>query len=357
MFAGVGGLSLGLKQAGFDVIAAIEKDPVNCVTYKTNFPATRVFESALENVDITEVSPGKPVDVVIGGPPCQGFSHIGKRDVNDPRNTLIFDYLVAASKLDPKYIVMENVPGIMQGSAKSLMDRWVDQAQGLGYEVVTPIQVLTASEFGVPQKRKRTFVFAYRFDCDKPSYPQPVTLNGNTPTVRDAIGDLPIIENYEQLLSSDSAVVQFGPRTDYANSLLHECDCKMGMSAHRIRKVRVVTASKRTTHTQAIVDRFAKVEPGKTDPVSRFARLNMDSQAPTIRAGTGPDHGSHTAARPIHPEQPRCITVREAARLHSFPDWFVFNPTVWHGFKQVGNSVPPKMAEAVSNSLIRWLRD
>ena len=97
MFAGVGGLSLGLKQAGFEVVAAIEKDPVNCVTYKTNFPDTTVFPKALEDVDMDKVAELGDIDVVFGGPPCQGFSLIGKRDVNDPRNQLIFDYLESAS--------------------------------------------------------------------------------------------------------------------------------------------------------------------------------------------------------------------------------------------------------------------
>jgi DNA (cytosine-5)-methyltransferase 1 len=108
MFAGVGGLSLGVKQAGFNVLAAIEKEPINCATYKSNFPNTKVFENALEDVDMSEISKLGKVDAVFGGPPCQGFSLMGKRNIDDPRNQLIFDYLTAASELDPSYIVMED---------------------------------------------------------------------------------------------------------------------------------------------------------------------------------------------------------------------------------------------------------
>ena len=106
--------------------------------------------------------------------------------------------------------------------------------------------------------------------------------------------------------------------------------------------------SQRTRHLPNTRRRFSRTPNGTFEPISRFYRLSYDGIAHTLRAGTGPDRGSHTAPRPIHPEEPRCITVREAARLHSFPDWFVFDRTIWHGFMQVGNSVPPLMARAVA---------
>jgi len=118
----------------------------------------------------------------------------------------------------------------------------------------------------------------------------------------------------------------------------------------------MLTGCQRCDHNPDIVRRFQATNPGTLEPISRFQRLHLDRLAPTLRAGTGKDKGSFTAARPIHPTQARCITVREAARLHSFPDWFQFHPTQWHGFRQVGNSVPPNLANAVAARVAHALR-
>jgi DNA (cytosine-5)-methyltransferase 1 len=108
-----------------------------------------------------------------------------------------------------------------------------------------------------------------------------------------------------------------------------------------------------TEHTPEVVERFRKIEPGKMDPISKFPRLKWDGTCPTLRAGTASDRGSYQAARPIHPSRPRVITTREAARLQGFPDWFIFHPTKWHSFRQIGNSVSPLVSEAVLRTLGR----
>ncbi|MFM6055520.1 MAG: DNA cytosine methyltransferase, partial [Sphaerospermopsis kisseleviana] len=115
----------------------------------------------------------------------------------------------------------------------------------------------------------------------------------------------------------------------------------------------ILTSSLRTKHSPASEERFASTPHGKNEPISRFYKLDPDGLCNTLRAGTASNKGAFTSPRPIHPFTPRCITVREAARLHSFPDWFRFHPTKWHGFRQIGNSVPPLLAQAVAAEIIK----
>jgi DNA (cytosine-5)-methyltransferase 1 len=117
----------------------------------------------------------------------------------------------------------------------------------------------------------------------------------------------------------------------------------------------ILTGNHRTQHTQPAIKRFKDALPGKSEPVSRFHKLNPQGLCNTLRAGTPSNRGAYTSPRPIHPVEPRCITVREAARLHSYPDWFRFHVTKWHGFRQIGNSVPPLLAQAVAAEMIRVL--
>ena len=212
-----------------------------------------------------------------------------------------------------------------------------------GYRVVTPVRTVDAKDFGVPQTRKRVVVLGYRTDQLPPSYPRKST---RKVTVRDALEDLYEIGRRKGHLSNDQFRGRFVGRNPYSRSL------RKGLKTGHI-----LTGCQRCCHDPRVVKRFQSTDPGTAEPISRFFRLHPNRPAPTLRAGTGKDKGSFTAARPIHPSQPRCITVREAARLHSFPDWFQFHATQWHGFRQVGNSVPPMMAAAIGRQLMRTLRD
>lgn len=163
-------------------------------------------------------------------------------------------------------------------------------------------------------------------------------------TVRDAIGDLYTLGRRKSLLTSDHFVGKLGEPSAYARKL------------RKGRQSPDLTGCRLCDHASDVVARFQETAQGASEPVSRFARLHLNKPSPTLRAGTGRDRGSYTAPRPIHPTQNRCITVREAARLHSFPDTFLFHSTQWHGFRQVGNSVPPKLAAAIARSVIRSLK-
>lgn len=162
LFAGAGGLSLGFEQAGLPVSLAAELDPINVATYIKNSSITQAMAIDLSTASAQDILEGTglsigDIDVVIGGPPCQGFSVIGSRRMGDPRNQLVFDFLRLASELEARYFVMENVPGFMQGKMATVFTEWMTEAQRLGYSVVEPVWQLNAADFGVPQNRIRCF--------------------------------------------------------------------------------------------------------------------------------------------------------------------------------------------------------
>ncbi len=373
LFAGAGGMTLGFEQAGFDVLAAVEIDPIHACTHSFNFP----FWSVLCR-NVTEITGNKirnlsslgqkQIDVVFGGPPCQGFSLIGKRHLDDPRNTLVFHFLRLVLELKPKYFVMENVSGMAMGKQRKVLEEIITEFRKNGYQVEENYQILNAAHYGVPQKRKRIFLLGCRRGLELPLYPQKQTnpsrqyskttndLNLNlTPTVWEAIGDLPEVNNYLELQQRDWVKAEYGQPSDYAQKLRGNCYVEDDFSYERDYDSRILTSSLRTEHTHETISRFANAAKGKFEPISHFYKLSPEGYCNTLRAGTPKQKGAYTSPRPIHPFTPRCITVREAARLHSYPDWFRFHVTKWHGCRQVGNSVPPLLAKAVATQIIKCL--
>jgi DNA (cytosine-5)-methyltransferase 1 len=357
LFAGAGGLSLGFEQAGFDVAAAVEIDPIHCAVHEFNFPNCGVVCA-----DATKISGDRireaaslnrtPVDAVFGGAPCQGFSLIGHRALDDPRNRLILEFVRLTVELDARYFVFENVKGLTIGAPKRLLDELIEAFDQYGYNVVVPYSVLNAAEFGVPQDRRRLFLMGAKKGLRLPTYPNDAAECRTT--VWQAIGDLPDAENYRELVDSDAVErAKFGRASVYARVLRGLAEDARDLSYPREWDATRLTSSMRTDHTPLSKRRFNATEWGKTEPVSRFIKLNPDGICNTLRAGTGSDRGAFTSPRPIHPYGPRCITVREAARLHSYPDWFRFHATKWHGFRQIGNSVPPWLGRAVAAQLLR----
>lgn len=355
LFAGAGGLSLGFEQAGFDVLAAAEIDPVHCAVHEFNFPlCTSICADAskLSSADIRKAANlgNKKVDVVFGGAPCQGFSLIGKRAIDDPRNSLLLDFVRLASELKADYFVFENVKGITIGRHKQLLEELIETFQANGYNVQLPYRVLNSADFGVPQDRQRLILMGARKGLPLPVYP---AVSSARTTVWDAIGDLPDADLYEDLLESDAIEgVEFGKASRYARILRGTAVDPTDFSYPRQWNRSQLTSSMRTVHTPLSQQRFAATPHGRVEPISRFLKLDPNGVCNTLRAGTGSDRGAFTSPRPIHPVYQRCITVREAARLHSYPDWFRFHVTKWHGFRQIGNSVPPRLARAVAAQLL-----
>lgn len=354
LFAGAGGLSLGFEQAGFDIAAAVEIDPVHCATHEYNFPNCTTICSSVVDVSGAEIRKraklGKrDIDVVFGGAPCQGFSMIGKRLMDDPRNKLVFHYVRLVKEIQPKYCVFENVKGLTLGTHKKFLQELIDSLSDAGYDVLMPYQVLNAADFGVPQDRHRLFLIGTRRGETAPKYPD---VTGKV-TVAEAIGDLPDADKFDELSGRDSVTVKWKTKSIYARRLRCLEDDPHDFGYPRTFDQNLLSSSMRTEHSELSKTRFAATSPGTAEPVSRFHKLRLDGQCNTLRAGTDSARGAFTSPRPIHPTQPRVITVREAARLHSYPDWFRFHVTKWHGFRQIGNSVPPLLARAVGAELIR----
>jgi DNA (cytosine-5)-methyltransferase 1 len=368
LFAGVGGMTLGFEQAGFDVLASVEIDPIHCTTHEYNFPMWTAICASVTNIsgsDIREKSKigDREVDVVFGGPPCQGFSLMGKRAFDDPRNQLVSHFMRLVKELNPKYFVMENVKGLTLGNHRHFLDEVIDSFEENGYCILTPYQVLDASHFGVPQHRERLFLIGCRQGLTLPNYPSPITKPAkakriakelldlpDSPTVRDAIADLPDVAKYKELSDRDWCVATYKkPKNFYSEYLRSLKPDPHNLAYPRQYDSKLLTSSIGTVHSETSIARFRTTPKGEVEKISRFLKLDPDGICNTLRAGTPSNRGAFTAPRPIHPEQPRCITVREAARLHSYPDWFRLHRTKWHGFRQIGNSVPPLLARAVAH--------
>jgi len=357
LFAGAGGMSLGFEQAGFDIKAAVEIDPVHCAVHEFNFPncaAICADALTLTGDDIRKAANlGRvPVDVVFGGAPCQGFSLMGKRALDDSRNRLLREFLRLTIELDARHFVFENVKGLTIGKHKQLLEELIDAFHENGYEVRLPYRVLNSADFTVPQDRQRLFLLGSKRGLALPHYPDPSTCQKIG--IWDAIGDLPEANQYPELIEDDSIEnANFGKPSQYARILRGTSDDPEDFSYPRVWSRNRLTSSMRTEHTPLSQKRFEATPFGRVEPVSRFLKLDPNGVCNTLRAGTGSDRGAFTSPRPIHPYSPRCITVREAARIHSYPDWFRFHVTKWHGFRQIGNSVPPRLARAVASQVLR----
>lgn len=354
LFAGAGGLSLGFEQAGFDVAAAVEIDPVHCAAHKFNFPQSETICASVVDLTGEEIRRRsrigeQDIDCVFGGAPCQGFSMIGKRVFDDPRNQLVFHYVRLVRELRPKYCVFENVKGLTLGKHKQFLAELIEALELAGYDILLPYKVLNAADFGVPQDRKRLFLIGTRRGENVPNYPNPSL----KVSVAEAITDLPNADEFDELLQKDTVHTTFNTEHQYARRLRGLENDPEDYSHPRKSDPNLMTGSLRTHHTDLSRRRFMETLHGKTEPVSRFHKLDPNGVCNTLRAGTDSARGAFTSPRPIHPHYPRVITVREAARLHSYPDWFRFHITKWHGFRQIGNSVPPLLGRAVASEIVK----
>lgn len=314
LFSGAGGLDKGLEMSGFKTAFASDLHEENCETLKHNFPEAAVVPCSiteLTGADILKkigMSVGE-VDLVAGGPPCQSFSILGKRrSFEDPRGALVYEFVRIITELQPRAFLFENVKGI---TTVNRGEDWRELKQYFrkttGYEIHA--NILNAVEYGAPQFRERVFLVGLREPDSQFQFPQathaPVdksSLLGLSPfvTVRQALKGLRGTANHDKRI-----------------------------------------------HGSRVATRYSKIRPGKRDKVDHTDRLEWDKPSGTVLVGSSAGGG-----RPhIHPEEHRHITVREAARLQSFPDDFVFMATNTWQYRQVGNAVPPLLAQAVGSSI------
>lgn len=369
LFAGAGGMSLGFEQAGFHIAAAVEIDPIHSCIHRFNFPQCAVIPKSVKEVtgdDIRAIAniAGK-VDVVFGGAPCQGFSMIGQRVLDDPRNSLVRDFVRIVTELDADYFVFENVKGLTVGSQRKFLEELIEAFEARGYNIRLPWSVLNAASYGVPQDRKRLFLLGAKSGLKIPLYPNPTTTRAGRhlevsltagPTCKDALDDLPDADRFRTLQGDDEvSTTTWGEPSAYAREMRCLDDSSWHFGVPRLWNSDLLTSSARTTHSDISRLRFTETDPGSVEPISRFFKLSPTGVSNTLRAGTDAARGAFTSPRPIHYRYPRCVTVREMARLHGFPDWFRFHRTKWHGARQIGNAVPPPLARAVASSIITAL--
>lgn len=369
LFAGAGGLSLGFEQAGFDVRAAVEIDPIHCAVHKFNFPNCAVIPHSVEGLSAGAIRKAaglarEKIDVVFGGPPCQGFSLIGHRSLDDKRNRLVLEFVRIVAELNASAFVFENVKGLTVGRQKRFLEEIVEAFDAAGYEVRTPWRVLNAAAYGVPQNRERLILLGAKKGKKLPQYPRERTRHGKIgpaffnlplgPTCADALEDLPNADDFPALAGTDETIAErMGKASRYAAEMRALSNEAWHFGYVRAWNPRMLTSSMRTEHTEISRRRFAETAPGDIEPISRFFKLSAHGISNTLRAGTDSARGAFTSPRPIHYKYARCVTVREMARLHGFPDWFRFHTTKWHGGRQIGNAVPPPLARAVAEEIIR----
>lgn len=311
LFCGAGGITQGLVQAGFNPVASAEISPIASATHERNFPNCHHFCGDIHEFNTQDwlSQVGSPeIHLVVGGPPCQGFSVAGKRDPNDPRNHLFQEFVRIVSDIRPWYIVMENVPGILtmkQGKTKQAI---IEAFENIGYKNVS-VAILESAAYGVPQIRPRAIFIANRLGMQNP-YPHPQLVPEQYKPIESAISDLPAYEPIP--------------------SINHEW----------------------TRHSASYMERIAKVPPGGSlyeTYVDAFKRQYPGKPSMTIKENHG---GTH-----IHPHLNRVISAREMARLQSFPDSFIFEGTMKKAMWQIGNAVPPRLAECIGYALIPYLNE
>jgi DNA (cytosine-5)-methyltransferase 1 len=320
LFAGAGGMSLGFEQAGFNVAAAVEVDPIHACVHKFNFPDCTVIPHSVTDLSGDHIRATAGIDgsvsVVCGGAPCQGFSMIGQRILDDPRNSLVRDFVRIVGELEADYFVFENVKGLTVGAHRAFLDELIEAFDRLGYSVRLPWSVLNAARYGVPQDRRRLFLLGARRPSAPPLYPAPSTHPANAPSeiggtigpsCLDALGDLPDAEDFEALLECDEAGTRdWKSVAAYAREMrcLDEGSWHYGIP--RKWNPAILTSSARTDHTEISRRRFAETEPGSVEPISRFFKLSGDGVSNTLRAGTDAARGAFTSP-PTHSLPPRAV--------------------------------------------------
>lgn len=352
LFCGCGGFSKGFEQAGFNVRFGIDIWDEALVTYKHNFPKAVALNDDITNVSgkqIAEMIGINPedVDVIIGGPPCQGFSVSGKRMIDDERNILYKSFVEIVSELRPKVFVMENVPGLVRLFNGQVGSQVLEDFTTIGYKV--KMQILSSDNYGVPQQRKRVFFVGLNSDAFSEKieyeYPQPSMGNGTSIpaiTCKEAISDLDFVPDDVSL--GDDMEYQIEPQSEY--------QVRMRLGSEHLLNHAITVHKARTKEIIALVPdggnyKDLPEELRETRKVN-IAWTRMNSEKPCFTIDTGHNHHFHYSAN-------RVPTVRESARIQSFPDTFRFIGKKTSQLKQVGNAVPPLMAEAIANSIKRIL--
>lgn len=339
LFCGAGGLSYGFEKAGYKIVLGIDNDKAALKTFELNHNESKGLNADISTINVERIKPyflDNRIDVVIGGPPCQGMSLSGHRKFDDPRNKLYLSYIRIVEELKPKAFLIENVPGLVSLFEGKIKNNVIERLSNIGYNVT--YKILLASDYGVPQSRKRVFFVGLKngiFNFDK------ILKSDTIITSEMALNDLPSLEFSlgEEGMSYDSA-----PKNNYQRLMRENSDKIYNHIG--------------TNHTKKVKDIISLVPDGgnykdlpkELQETRKFnvawTRYNSKKPAPTVDTG----HRHH-----FHYKYNRVPTVRESARLQSFPDDFVFLGNKTEQYRQVGNAVPPLLAEYIAKNLIKYL--
>ncbi len=380
LFAGAGGLSCGLKQSGFSSLFANELVPQYAKTYQLNHPETQLIIGDVRQVCETNlkcflgVKEGE-IDLVAGGPPCQGFSiNAPIRTLDDERNHLFKDFLRVVASLKPKAVLIENVPGIVSLGKGTVVRQIYVELEALGYKVKH--KILFAGHYGIPQMRFRTVFIGIRKYNREISFPEPefaakavANFTGakelcisippifypnlkSQVNVLDALSDLPEIAN-NQTISNEKYTTE--PQNDYQKYLRSGCKKLTSHYCAKIAKVNLERlkyipqgGSWRDIPYELLPDGLKRAR--RSDHTKRYGRLHPDALCSTVLTKCDPHWGSF-----FHPTQDRVISVREAARIQSFPDSYLFSGSITQQYEQVGNAVPPLLGKAIGDEIMKML--
>lgn len=336
LFAGCGGLSKGFVDAGYNIIVGVDNDEFALKTFEKNHNGAAALNADLSVEktfsEIERISDGKEIDVIIAGPPCQGFSLTGPRNFDDNRNKLYLAVFKAVKRFNPKAFVIENVPGMATLYKGQIKDEILRRFRVLGYSI--ECKILCAADYGVPQIRKRLIFIGVRNDIGKASFPGPILKPEEYVSCRDAIGDLP---SREGKLGEEIDLYCCEPKTEYQKMMRKDCIKLFNHVA--------------TNHTQMVKDTIALVPEGGNykDLPTGVGESRKFNEAWTRYDGNKPSRTIDTGHRNhFHYKYNRVPTIRENARLQSFPDDFVFYGTKTQQNRQVGNAVPPLLGYAIS---------
>lgn len=341
IFSGAGGLSLGAEKSGIEVAVAIEKDSIAARTFQRNHAHTKVLCQDIIDINPSELSISNPF-IVFGGPPCQGFSTSNRktRNLDNTNNSLFKEFVRFVYILKPKWFVFENVEGIVNFNKGKTLKEIIYTFESIGYKIKW--EILYASDFGVPQHRNRFFLIGNNQNID---FEFPPKL-GYTVTVNDAIADLPDLENGD---SKEVLPYKETPLSNYAVEMRRN-------SSYSFQNF--VSCNK-----DYVIDRYKHIKPGQNwqaipeELMNNYADKNkchsgiykrLDPEKPSVVIS------NYRKNMLIHPSQDRGLSVREAARLQSFPDDFIFEGSLMHIQQQIGNAVPPLLAKAVFDKILTY---
>lgn len=346
IFSGAGGMSVGASLAGVNVKLSVELDQYAAETYRFNHPNTKVLQKDISEVDPLEHISRSPF-ILFGGPPCQGFSHANTRtrNLDNPNNWMFKEYLRFVDTLQPDWFVFENVEGFASFDKGNFSNDVESALQKLGYQ--TSSKILNAANFGVPQKRFRFFIIGHKktlggivFDFDSLEHISPVTIH-------DAIFDLPLLQNGQM---SQKLQYKCEPKSKYATFL------RKGMNH--------ATQNFVSKNNDTVIERYKVIKQGENWKAAAekglmttyssthnthsgiYRRLKYKDFAPTI--------SNYRKSMLIHPTQHRGLSLREAARIQSFPDSYEFQGPISYMQQQVGNAVPPLLAKAIFEKIVDY---